>query len=66
MTISSGKTFLVCHGAWGAGYGWRKMHPLMADFVAEVGGEVGVRSLILFLKPSVVSRRIVRVTYAVV
>jgi len=30
MTSASGKTFLVCHGAWGAGYGWRKMHPLMA------------------------------------
>jgi hypothetical protein len=42
------------------------MSLLVADFVAEVGGEVGVRSLILFLKPSVVSRRIVRVTYAVV
>jgi pimeloyl-ACP methyl ester carboxylesterase len=23
-------TFLVAHGAWGAGYTWRKMHPLMA------------------------------------
>jgi len=30
MPNSAGKTFLVCHGAWGAGYGWRKMHPLMA------------------------------------
>jgi pimeloyl-ACP methyl ester carboxylesterase len=30
MPTSTGKTFLVCHGAWGAGYGWRKMHPLMA------------------------------------
>ena len=25
-----GVTFLVAHGAWGAGYAWRKMHPLMA------------------------------------
>jgi pimeloyl-ACP methyl ester carboxylesterase len=24
-----GTTFLVCHGAWGAGFAWRKMHPLM-------------------------------------
>ena len=23
------KTFLVCHGAWSAGWAWRKMHPLM-------------------------------------
>jgi pimeloyl-ACP methyl ester carboxylesterase len=23
-------TFLVAHGAWGAGYTWKKMHPLMA------------------------------------
>jgi len=30
MPTSGGKTFLVCHGAWGAGYGWKKMHPLMA------------------------------------
>ncbi len=30
MPTPSSKTFLVCHGAWGAGYGWRKMHPLMA------------------------------------
>jgi len=29
-TSSAKKTFLVCHGAWSAGYGWRKMHPLMA------------------------------------
>jgi pimeloyl-ACP methyl ester carboxylesterase len=26
-----GSTFLVAHGAWGAGYTWKKMHPLMAD-----------------------------------
>jgi pimeloyl-ACP methyl ester carboxylesterase len=31
MPTPSAKTFLVCHGAWGAGYGWRKMHPLMAS-----------------------------------
>jgi len=30
MPTPQAKTFLVCHGAWGAGYGWRKMHPLMA------------------------------------
>jgi pimeloyl-ACP methyl ester carboxylesterase len=23
------KTFLVAHGAWGAGYTWKKMHPLL-------------------------------------
>jgi hypothetical protein len=22
-------TFLVCHGAWSAGWAWKKMHPLM-------------------------------------
>ena len=27
--MSSKKTFLVCHGAWSAGWAWRKMHPLM-------------------------------------
>ncbi|SDN62053.1 alpha/beta fold hydrolase [Afipia sp. GAS231] len=26
---SSPKTFLVSHGAWGGGFAWRKMHPLM-------------------------------------
>src|SRR5271169_3632673 len=26
---SSRKTFLVCHGAWGGGWSWKKMHPLM-------------------------------------
>jgi pimeloyl-ACP methyl ester carboxylesterase len=25
-----GTTFLVCHGAWSAGWAWKKMHPLMA------------------------------------
>ncbi|QOZ30042.1 alpha/beta fold hydrolase [Bradyrhizobium sp. CCBAU 51753] len=29
MTASSSKTFLVCHGAWSAGWAWKKMHPLM-------------------------------------
>ncbi len=29
MTHSSAKTFLVCHGAWSAGWAWKKMHPLM-------------------------------------
>jgi len=24
-----GDTFLVCHGAWGGGWSWKKMHPLM-------------------------------------
>jgi pimeloyl-ACP methyl ester carboxylesterase len=28
-SASSGKTFLVCHGAWGGGWSWKKMHPLM-------------------------------------
>ena len=23
------KTFLLCHGAWSAGWAWKKMHPLM-------------------------------------
>jgi pimeloyl-ACP methyl ester carboxylesterase len=25
-----GSTFLVCHGAWSAGWAWKKVHPLMA------------------------------------
>ena len=29
MTSTSPKTFLVCHGAWSAGWAWRKMHVLM-------------------------------------
>src|SRR6266436_4907274 len=29
MNSSSAKTFLVCHGAWSAGWAWKKMHPLM-------------------------------------
>ena len=24
-----GDTFLVCHGAWGGGWSWKKVHPLM-------------------------------------
>ena len=24
-------TFVVCHGAWSAGWAWRKMRPLMKD-----------------------------------
>jgi pimeloyl-ACP methyl ester carboxylesterase len=27
--MRSKKTFLVCHGAWFAGWAWKKMHPLM-------------------------------------
>src|SRR5437016_508361 len=27
---SSPRTFLVCHGAWSAGWAWKKMHPLMS------------------------------------
>jgi len=23
------RTFLLCHGAWGGGWSWKKMHPLM-------------------------------------
>ena len=26
---ASSKTFLVCHGAWSAGWAWKKVHPLM-------------------------------------
>jgi pimeloyl-ACP methyl ester carboxylesterase len=26
---ASKRTFLVCHGAWSAGWAWKKMHPLM-------------------------------------
>jgi pimeloyl-ACP methyl ester carboxylesterase len=29
MSASPKKTFLVCHGAWGGGWSWKKMHPLM-------------------------------------
>ena len=29
MSAISPKTFLVCHGAWSAGWAWKKMHPLM-------------------------------------
>ena len=24
-----GASFLVCHGAWSAGWAWKKMHPLV-------------------------------------
>jgi pimeloyl-ACP methyl ester carboxylesterase len=27
--LNSQTTFLVCHGAWSAGWAWKKMHPLM-------------------------------------
>ncbi len=27
--MNSSKTFLVCHGAWSAGWVWKKMHPLI-------------------------------------
>src|SRR5689334_23296146 len=30
MSPTSPKTFLVCHGAWSAGWAWKKMHPLMS------------------------------------
>ena len=29
MSATLSKTFLVCHGAWSAGWAWKKMHPLM-------------------------------------
>jgi pimeloyl-ACP methyl ester carboxylesterase len=29
MSAPGSKTFLVCHGAWSAGWAWKKMHPLM-------------------------------------
>ena len=30
IDVTHRATVLVAHGAWGAGYTWRKMHPLMA------------------------------------
>jgi pimeloyl-ACP methyl ester carboxylesterase len=30
MASTSPKTFLVCHGAWSAGWAWKKVHPLMS------------------------------------
>jgi pimeloyl-ACP methyl ester carboxylesterase len=29
--VKNKTTILVAHGAWGAGYAWKKMHPLMAE-----------------------------------
>ena len=29
MSAAASKIFLVCHGAWSAGWAWKKMHPLM-------------------------------------
>ncbi|MBR0754707.1 alpha/beta hydrolase [Bradyrhizobium jicamae] len=29
MPQNASKTFLVCHGAWSAGWAWKKIHPLM-------------------------------------
>jgi pimeloyl-ACP methyl ester carboxylesterase len=29
MSSPSDKTFLLCHGAWGGGWSWKRMHPLM-------------------------------------
>jgi pimeloyl-ACP methyl ester carboxylesterase len=29
MPSAPANTFLVCHGAWSAGWAWKKMHPLM-------------------------------------
>ena len=29
MSSTAPKTFLVCHGAWSAGWAWKKIHPLM-------------------------------------
>lgn len=29
MSSIPARTFLVCHGAWSAGWAWKKMHPLM-------------------------------------
>jgi pimeloyl-ACP methyl ester carboxylesterase len=28
---TNGKTFLIAHGAWSAGWSWKKMHPLMQE-----------------------------------
>jgi len=30
VTATRGATFLVAHGAWSAGWAWKKLHPLMA------------------------------------
>src|SRR5436190_20739085 len=30
MSATPSKTFRVCHGAWSAGWAWKKMHPLMS------------------------------------
>ena len=29
MNAIASRTFLVCHGAWSAGWAWKKVHPLM-------------------------------------
>jgi pimeloyl-ACP methyl ester carboxylesterase len=29
MSAAASKIFLVCHGAWSAGWVWKKVHPLM-------------------------------------
>ena len=29
MSSTSAKTFLICHGAWSAGWAWKKVRPLM-------------------------------------
>jgi pimeloyl-ACP methyl ester carboxylesterase len=29
-SMNAKTTFLICHGAWSAGWAWKKMHPLMA------------------------------------
>jgi len=31
MSASAKPTVLVCHGAWGGGWSWKKMHPLMQE-----------------------------------
>jgi hypothetical protein len=42
----------------------RRMSPLVADFVAEIGIPTARDGWCIFLKPSIVTRWIVRATYA--
>jgi len=34
---------VLAHGAWSAAWAWKKVRPLMADFVAKVVGDPGER-----------------------
>ena len=37
MNPSAAKPFCVCHGAWSAGWAWKKLHPLMQRRRASAG-----------------------------